>query len=237
MSLRLQRRTRAVAQAGFDPKALAAVAVQISMEEAPQLLFKAVRTCPLAGYLDAAQTQVGCLIHPARHPQGEDLRDLGAYADRTVCAGHLCAPHTWLDQTDRALLTAAPSWRSYSMAVGEAGFVKAVLRWVANARGGQVRAEQLLDPAVQDAAAAVLALFEAWPFADPDPRRFGGFSFAGDEAYERTAPSAAQHGPLLTPTEATMLDCLGSRLETHEQAVAALTHLRGCLQALADAVG
>ncbi|MBI5497936.1 MAG: hypothetical protein HY904_23235 [Deltaproteobacteria bacterium] len=233
---RLEQRTARVTAAGWDLQALTAVARALSLQESPQLLFRAVRTCPLAGFLNEERTRVGCLIHPRRHPAGADLRDLGAYGDRTICAGHLCAPHTWMTAADRALLAAAPGWRAYSMAVGETGFVKAVLRHVANRRGGEVHADELANARVRAAAARVLALFDAWPWADPDPRRFGGFSFAGDDAYTREVPSAGRF-PFIRPNEATLLDALGSRLEDEATARAALDGLVLALRPLVEALG
>lgn len=236
MHARLQRRTRAVRQADWDVEKLRAAAFELSAAEDADLLFRAVRTCPLAGYLNEEETRVGCLIHPLRHPTGADLRDLGAYGDRAICDGHLCAPHNWLQGPERALLAAAGDWRAYSMTLGESGFPKAVLRYVANARCAEVRTEELLHPDVQRAAHGVLALFVHWPHADPDPRRFGGFSFAGDEAYARTAASAAQYPGLMGPTEATLLDCLGTAVPDEAAAARALADLRAALQPLVDAL-
>ncbi|MEW5852833.1 MAG: hypothetical protein AB2A00_28880 [Myxococcota bacterium] len=233
---RLLRRTHAVREAGWEMMALREVAARLSTEEAPALLFKAVRTCPLAGYVDENARRVGCLIHPLRHPTGEDLRDLGAYGDRNICAGHLCAPHSWLGPVERALIECAPSWRAYSMAVGESGFVKALLGHLAARRGGEVQLKDLGSDAVRAGAAKVFALFDHWAFADEDPRRFGGFSFAGDDAYTRSVPSVARFSDLMSRHEATMLDCLGTLAETESQAVAAVTALREVLRPLDDAL-
>ncbi len=235
MAARLDRRTALVTQAGWDAHALAHARDTLQDEEAPLVLFKAVRTCAFAGWLDANHTRVGCLIHPARHPAGSDLRDLGAYQDRAICDGHLCAPHTWLTAVDRAFLAHAPDWQAYSMAVGESGFGKAVLRWVANARGGEVHAANLQRQEAAAPARALLQLLTAWPFVDPDPRRFGGFSFAGDDAYTRLVPSAARFSAV-TPVEATILDALGTLVEDEDTAQRAVVLLRQHLQALADAL-
>lgn len=235
LAQRLTARTAAVLSAGWDAHKLADARDALEALETPQLLFRAVRTCPFAGYLDPQHTRVGCLIHPARHPHGEDLRDLGAYRDRAICDGHLCAPHTWLTAEDGALLSHAPGWQAYSMAVGESGFVKAVLRWVANARGGQAQRRDLMRPEVAAPARALLGLLVEWPFADVDPRRFGGFSFAGDDAYTRDVPSMARFS-MVTPTEATILDALGTAANDDDTALRAVTLLRTHLQALADAM-
>jgi hypothetical protein len=235
MHLRLCRRTEAVRSADWDVKELRHVAAELARAEDGDLLFRAVRTCVFAGYVDDGWTRVGCMIHPRQHPDGTDLRDLGAYADKEICAGHLCGPHQWLAVADRALLQAAPSWNAYSMAVGESGFLKAALRWVAARRGAEVQAEALMTPEGQRAAASLLALFDAWPFADPNPRRFGGFSFAGDEAYQR-APSAARFPGVVTSVEALMLDALGTLVDDEIQARRAVEALRECLSGLVSAL-
>jgi len=232
---RLRRRTALVADAGWDPVRLAAAYDALAAEEAPLLLFKAVRTCPLAGFLDEKQTRVGCMIHPLRHPEAEDLRDLGAYRDKGICSGHLCAPHTWLDPVDRAFLQCAPTWRAYSMAVGESGFVKAVLKAVANRRGGEVQMSEFDDDDVKAASRRILDLMDHWPFADPDPRRFGGFSFAGDEAYERTAETTARFQSI-PPVMAAILDALGTRAPDEATALRAKALMEERLQGVVDAL-
>jgi hypothetical protein len=232
----LWRRTLAVRGVGWDAASLGRVRDQLAAQEADAVLFRAVRTCPLVGFLDDQGTRVGCLVHPARHPGGLDLRDVGAYGDHAVCDGHLCAPHGWLSGPDRALLGHAPSWHAYSLALGEPGFSKAALTWVANRRGAGVRAGELGAPGAVAAARDLLALFDHWPHADPDPRRFGGFSFAGDEAYARSTPGTGRFGPLLDRHESVMLDALGTLAEDAGQVGKAVAQLRVRLSALAGAL-
>lgn len=236
ISKRLLHRTQRVAQAAWDPVELARAAAELTQEEAPHLLFQAVKTCPLAGFLDAQHTRVGCLIHPARHPQGEDLRDLGAYGDRSVCENHLCAPHQWLSPAEKTLLCCAKNHHIYSMGIGECGFLKSALTWVANHRGAAVAPHHLHPPQAQAAGAALLDLWEAWPFVDPNPRRFGGYSFEGEDAYTRTAPSAGRFNHQVTRLEAIMLDALGTHAPDESTSMRAVDALRLRLRALSAAM-
>jgi hypothetical protein len=234
LQARLAHRTRRVAAAGWDEAALREAARDLAQEEEPLLLFKAVKTCPLAGFIDDGHTRVGCLIHPLRHPKGQDLRDLGAYHDRGICEGHLCAPHQWLTSTEKVFLRCASNWQVYSMGIGECGFLKAALTWVANRRGAEVQVRDFARPGAVEAASSLLSMWEAWPFVDPDPRRFGGFSFAGDDAYTREVPSVARFASVVTAQEGIMLDALGTLAPDEETARAAVELLRKSLQRLAD---
>lgn len=232
LTQRLWHRTAAVMEAGWDEQPLTHAADALSTEESPLLLFPAVRTCPFAGFLDAAGTTVGCLIHPRRHPREWDLRDLGAFGNHEICAGHLCAPHAWLTAADKALLSCAPSWHAYSLALADSGFLKAVLAQVAVARGAAVTAEELEEPTLRAAAAEVLALWDGWEFADDNPRHSGGFAFAGDDSYALGMPGMGRFSSLLTQHEATMLDALGTRAEDESRATLAVGALRARMEPL-----
>ena len=101
---RLRRRTDLVKAAWPDVDALRDAKDVLMQEERDDVLFATVRVCPYAGYVDEpadAPARVGCLLHPLRHPDGADLRDLGVYP-KEVCGGHFCANHEWLRPRERA---------------------------------------------------------------------------------------------------------------------------------------
>ena len=226
---RLQRRTDMVRAAWPDQAKLAAARDELLALEKPDVLFAGVKVCPFAGYLDepgAAVTsttaRVGCLLHPTRHPAGDDLRDLAVYP-REVCAGHFCAPHDWLRDREADLAQSAAG-TLYGRVVADAGLVKALASLV-DAQLGRAFTPRDVATARPVLAQTWVALF-AWPYADPDPARFGGFHFGGDDAVERTLPSCLA-GTRVTASSAhrTVLDALGTRALTDDEANAALALL------------
>lgn len=230
---RLRRRTALVQAAWPDVTALAAVKATLLEEERPSLLFGGVKVCPFAGYVD--DDRVGCLLHPTRHPTGDDLRDLAVYP-KEVCAGHFCAPHDWLRPVEADLAQTARG-TTYGRVVTDAGLVKAIARQLADALGRPLTAADVV--AGRDALAALWShLLDAWPFVDPDPRRFGGFTFDGDDAVERTLPAClAGLDVVASAAERTVLDGIGTRALDRADADAALAALRQSVAAVAMTMG
>jgi hypothetical protein len=240
---RLRRRTRLVHEAGFDVERLVQAKETLLALERPGVLFGNVKVCPFAGYVDGdddPHERIGCLLHPLRHPTGEDLRDLSVYP-QAVCAGHFCASHDWLRPVEVALAQAARG-PTYGRVVTSAGLVKGVARLIVDARQRPVTPSELerADDALSE---LWRQLLERWPFVDPDPRRFGAFVYDGDEATERSAPSccgastqtASAQRP--TPTERSVLDALGTRpLLDDDEAAQALMLLRQSVTAVVRAL-
>ncbi len=196
--------------------------------ERDDVLFAGVKVCPFAGYVD--EGRVGCLLHPTRHPEGRDLRDLGVYP-KEICAGHFCAPHDWLRDVEVDLAQCAHGVL-YGRTVTDAGLVKAVARLLSDALG---RALTSADVAAHRE--RLRALWQAWlvdwPYRDVDPARFGGFTFDGDDAVTRTLPSSlAGLTVSATTTERTILDALGTRPLGADDANDALTRLRQAATAI-----
>jgi hypothetical protein len=213
---RLERRSERVRAAWPNVDALARVRDDLLAVEKPDVLFAGVKVCPFAGYLDdggaanEGERRVGCMIHPSRHPQGEDLRDLAVYP-REVCEGHFCAPHDWLRDREADLAQTATG-TLYGRVVTDAGLVKALARLLDQALGRSFARADITraDAALQDALAQLWSLVDTWPLRDPDPARFGGFVFAGNEAVERSLPSSVA-GLDVDATHRTVLDALGTR--------------------------
>jgi hypothetical protein len=212
MRARLSRRTTLVRAAWPDVDRLREAREVLLAEERPALLFAGVKVCPFAGYVDGTDDpaeRIGCLLHPTRHPTGDDLRDLAVYP-KEVCAGHFCAPHDWLRpiEADLAQTALGPT---YGRVVTDAGLVKAVARLLGDALGRPLGADDVVR--ARNALGGLWRfLLEDWPFVDPDPRRFGGFVFHGDDAIERTLPGCLS-GLAVTASaaERTVLDAIGTR--------------------------
>ncbi|MBM4280952.1 MAG: hypothetical protein FJ137_09380 [Deltaproteobacteria bacterium] len=239
---RLRRRTDAVRAAWPDTAELAAARDALLREETPQVLFAGVKVCPFAGWVeepadddDDDDGRVGCLLHPSRHPDGADLRDLAVYP-RAVCAGHFCAPHDWLRPHEVDLAQTAHGL-VYGRVVTDAGLVKAVARGLVERGNGPF--DDVKVARAGDALAALWrALLDEWPYADPDPRRFGGFVCSGDNAVDRSLPSCVAGLDVdAARWERTVLDAIATRPLTATEADAALARLRGALDAVLAAAG
>jgi hypothetical protein len=230
---RLARRTDRVGAAWPDVDKLARARDELLALEKPDVLFAGVKVCPFAGYVDATRERVGCMLHPTRHPNGEDLRDLAVYP-KEVCAGHFCAPHDWLRAREADLAqTAAGTY--YGRIVTDAGLVKSMATLIDEALGRPFTSPAL--PRAREALDSLWSLCRAWPYADPDPARFGGFHFSGDDAMERTLPSAlAGTNVKASHAQRVVLDALGTRALDDAEAHAALALLDEAIARVASSL-
>jgi hypothetical protein len=155
----LERRTRALDGVPRTAAAFRAAARSIARREEPPL-FPSVRVCPLLGYLDAAQTRVGCLAHPLS-TGGVDLRDCGAY-DAKICDTFLCPSHSWLteDEAEIAARACALDFYLYGVVVTDVPFLRAALAGIARLAGRAVVSGDLEEPAFRRALRALLAAKE-----------------------------------------------------------------------------
>jgi hypothetical protein len=169
----LRRRTRALAGLPPTPAAFRAAAAALEAA-APAPLFPSVRVCPLLGFLDAGETRVGCLAHPAV-TGGPDLRDCGVY-DATICESFLCPSFSWLSEEEAAIAeaaTAADPWL-YGLVVTDVPFLQAVLAAVADGAGGRVEERHLRDGGFRAALRRLLSLKEE--LAPGSEGLFGAFA-------------------------------------------------------------
>jgi hypothetical protein len=151
----LSRRTRALAAVPRTREALAPAARALAAaEEEP--LFPSVRVCPLLGFLDPAETRVGCLAHPLV-TGGEDLRDCGAY-DAATCETFLCPSHAWLADDEAAIAAeACADFHLYGLVVTDVPFLRAALGAVAARVGARVERRHLADAGFRAALRRLLA--------------------------------------------------------------------------------
>lgn len=232
MHARFARRTERVRAAFPDVEALARARDALLGEERGELLSDAIPVCPFAGYIDVhddGAPRVGCMIHPSRHPAGDDLRDLAVYP-RAVCAGHFCAPHDWLSTREKDVARFARG-HFYSRVVTDAGLVKALVRLVEDALCRRLTDDDLRTR--EDEFAALFRMLERWPFADPDPARFGGFVVDAG-GVERTIANPALDAVAPRGPARTVLDALGTRALTADEATRALTLLDEAVRAVAS---
>lgn len=219
---RLKRRTDMVTRAWPNEKALEQARDALLALEQDDILFPLVKVCPFAGYLDDSEQKIGCLIHPTRHPDGKDLRDMSVYSS-VICGGHFCAPHDWLRPREVALAQTVRGIQ-YGRVVTDAGLVKSLVGMFDERLARPVTEKDYARAA--PALAALWAAFAAWPWKDDDPRRFGGVRAVGDDATERTCDALFGYSLKASRAERTLLDGLASEFADEDEARAGLDRLR-----------
>jgi len=155
----LTRRTVALAGVPRTAAAFRAAGARLSAEEGAPV-FPSVRVCPLLGWLDAAETRVGCLAHPLA-TGGVDLRECGAYDVRT-CDAFFCPSHSWLSEEEAELCAEACAGDPflYGLVVTDVPFLRAALGGVASLAGARVERRHLGHPPFLAALRRLLALKE-----------------------------------------------------------------------------
>ncbi len=201
-----------------------------SRRQAP--LFPAVRVCPLLGFLDEAQRQVGCLGHP-KVTGGVDLRDCGVY-HAALCETFTCPSFTWLDDVEARLVQeACPDWYLYGLVITDVELVRGCLRLISWELGGPARPEKLLArPEALEALRRLFALKEVEAGRGPHATIFGRFSpdTEGEPVsrtldYARLGVHAAPEDEVVlclgyTPEDAATLNEVRERVRLHVRAVA-----------------
>src|SRR5512146_2489004 len=140
----LRRRTRALAGVPRTAEAFRAAGAALEAS-APPPLFPSVRVCPLLGFLDGAETRIGCLAHPVV-TGGPDLRDCGVY-DAAICESFLCPSFSWLTEEEAATaedVAGADPWL-YGLVVTDVPFLRAVLAALADSAGARVERRHVAD--------------------------------------------------------------------------------------------
>jgi hypothetical protein len=172
----LSRRTRAVRSAACTAEAFRATGEALA-RETPLPLFPLVRVCPMLGFVDEAETRIGCLAHPGT-TGGPDLRDCGVYDART-CETFFCPSHAFLSEAEAALAEAATGdFHLYGLVVTDVPFLRAVLAAVANLAGARVELRHLEHPPFRSALRGLLALKEE--LVPGSEGLFGAFAPAAD---------------------------------------------------------
>jgi hypothetical protein len=172
----LSRRTRALRDVPRTAEAFRQAAAAL-LQGAPAPLFPSVRVCPLLGFLDAAETRVGCLAHP-RATGGPDLRDCGAY-DARVCETFFCPSFAFLSEEEAALAEAATGdFHLYGLVVTDVPFLRACLAAVADGAGARVERRHLESPPFRSALRRLLDL--KTQLAPGSDGLFGAFAPAPD---------------------------------------------------------
>lgn len=191
--------------------------------------FQTVFNCEFPGFLNTAESRVGCLLHPARH-EGDDLRHLSFYG-QTLCAGHFCLSYYYLTEAEQRLVVdVIDDWYLYGLVVTDIDFVKGIYETISNRLGEGLKPERASNPAFRISLARLYHLKIDWPFRPADPDRFGKYLFKGEHYEEIRIPYARWHrrpsvyNRILValgsePADSSDLDRAESLLDTHVSAV------------------
>ncbi len=226
----LARRTVAFAGLVRTPQAFRAAAERLAADE-EEPLFPLVRVCRLLGWLDAAETRLGCLGHP-EVTGGIDLRSCGPYGVET-CLYFLCPSHAWLTEGEADLVasTCADAYL-YGLVVTDVPFVRAALEAVAALTGARVEARHAERPAFLRALRALFALKEQL-----EPGSDGLYGAFRPGAGGEPSPRAIDYGALgreRSPYDQILL-CVGADPRSGNDLDALEAEVRRRLDACADA--
>jgi len=154
----LRRSSALFARTPRTPEGYRAAAT-LRRRELPPPLIPSVRLCPLLGFLDADESRVGCLGHPAV-TGGPDLRAFGAY-DLLTCEAFLCPSHAHLSEAEAALAAAAAGdFFLYGLLVTDARFVQTALSSIEALAGIRPEPADLGHPPFLRALRALFAMKE-----------------------------------------------------------------------------
>ncbi len=163
--MRFKKRTQLVEAADFDISKLELIKDQLLEEEHPYILSSTIPTCPFMGHVGPHQR--GCLIHPSRHPEGLDIRDISVH-DQETCAGFFCTAHHVLTETEVAIAQHVPA-DMYGVMLTNIDLMKSLRRVI---EGQRVRTLQPFD-------IRQMRWVDFWqrvalfPFVDHSPERYG----------------------------------------------------------------
>ncbi len=232
ISAELRRHTHALSFVPRTPEAFHAAAAGLRAS-APRTLFPLVRVCPLLGFLDGAETRVGCLAHPAV-TGGVELRDCGVYT-ADICESFTCPSFTWLDDGLATLVRdACPDWYTYGLVMPDVEFLRGVMDLLTRTLCRPITPGELARKAFPEVA-ALLSLKANAPGRPTRGRVFGRFEDGGEEDPVLRTLDASALGRTAAPEDLLVL-CIGYAPADGEALDRARAVVRGAVEAVVAAL-
>jgi len=177
---RLQNRTARFLCADKSPEGLQQFSRMIRAAEDETKRYEVIYCCEYIGFLDDAERQVGCLLHP-RQNEGQDHRGVSFYGQE-LCDGHFCPSYYYISQGEKqALLHSLDDWYLYGLVITDIDLVKAYFKWISDAIYETPSPDLFQNAEIRDLARRFFNLKLTWPFRSPDIHRFGKYYFDGSQ--------------------------------------------------------
>jgi hypothetical protein len=122
-------------------------------------------SCEFVGFLDPAETQVGCMLHPlAQGNQSIDWRGL-SFHGAMACQGFFCRSFRELSSEEkRVVLDTVHGWYLYGLVISDVDYAKSFFRMADENLGRRVALEKLRTPPASELVHDFLHWKIDWPF-------------------------------------------------------------------------
>jgi hypothetical protein len=146
-------------------------------------LYETIYNCEFLGFINAAATRVGCLLHPACNG-GYDLRGTSFYGEG-LCRDHVCPSYGTLTSVEKeVVIRVVHDWYLYGLCITDIDLVKAYLFHVQNRLGEEFDTRRLENNGRLEWLMQQFFSWKAeWPFRRDGARRFGKYYFVDDDYY------------------------------------------------------
>jgi len=150
----------------------------IRQSEDQSKIYEVIYCCEYVGFLDAAETKVGCLLHPLQC-HGADLRDVSFYG-RDLCHGHFCPSYDYISREEKqSLINIIDDWYLYGLCVTDIDLVKEYFRMIGDAVFEMPASGKFKSGVLKEIALRFFSFKVSWPYRSSDINRFGKYYFDG----------------------------------------------------------
>ncbi len=198
---RLRLRTRLFSLVRKGDVSISTYREVLRHREDQRRIYKTIYACEFVGFLDARETRVGCMLHPAQN-DGHDMRDIGFYGKK-LCETHLCPSYYKLSQEEASVVVdVINDWYLYGVVVTDIDFVKSLFSVVQDRIGESINPDVVVSSEpLKSAFMRYFKLKEYWPFKDTTRARFGKYFFIGED-YDIARIDYASIGASTSPYDA-----------------------------------
>jgi hypothetical protein len=160
----LRARTESFAETERSARAIHHFSEYTTSIEDVELVDPDFFSCEFLGFLDTAETRVGCMLHPhARGNGGIDWRGLSFYG-AMACGGFFCRSHRELNSAEkRVLLEMIQDWYLYGLVVGDPVYTKSFFHLAAQKLGNRFDITRLLTPPASEVVYRFFSWKLDWP--------------------------------------------------------------------------
>ncbi len=225
MEVNLRRRTEIFRNIRRSPDALESFKTAIHESEAPSPLEYMIHVCEFAGFLDASNRTVGCMLHPsAAGNSNVDLRGMCHYGSM-ACKAFYCPAWEGLHPALREIIIAAvDDWHLYGLVITDVDYVQSIFDFLRLTIGSPLKPTLVLSDQASPIFRRILAWKAAWPHCSGSLVRQSGY-------YLKAKPPSGD------PNESVqrILECLSFTYDSASDPPGARSAIRAELEELATA--